>query len=135
MVPSNSVARAREISALVSLPNAIAAKYDPSNEEAWVGLGTAQLQSNQVKEAIQSLTQSLKIYPANGQALSFLGLAYAESGQLESAIAYLNQSLQANPNNPQAYYYLGMIYQQKGDKETAQRYFDVVKQFQQGGQK
>lgn len=114
---------------------AIAAKYDPSNEEAWVGLGTAQLQSNQVKEAIQSLTQSLKIYPANGQALSFLGLAYAESGQLESAIAYLNQSLQANPNNPQAYYYLGMIYQQKGDKETAQRYFDVVKQFQQGGQK
>ncbi len=66
--------------------------------------------------------------------MSFLGLAYAQSGQIESAIAYLNQSLQANPGNPQAYYYLGMIYQQKGDKGTAQRYFDVVKQFQQGGQ-
>ncbi|MBA2407196.1 MAG: tetratricopeptide repeat protein [Chitinophagales bacterium] len=111
-----------------------AAKYDPSNEEAWVGLGTAQLQLNKIKDAIQSLSQSLRIYPANAQAMSFLGLAYAQSGQIESAIAYLNQSLQANPGNPQAYYYLGMIYQQKGDKGTAQRYFDVVKQFQQGGQ-
>ncbi|MBA2422214.1 MAG: glycosyltransferase [Chitinophagales bacterium] len=108
-----------------------AAKYDPLNEEAWVGLGNAQLQLNKIKDAIQSLSQSLRIFPANAQTMSLLGLAYAQSGQTESAIAYLNQSLQVNPDNPQAYYYLGMIYQQKGDQETAQRYFDVVKQFQQ----
>jgi glycosyltransferase involved in cell wall biosynthesis len=71
--------------------------YDPKNEEAWVGLGTAQLQNNKPKEAIQSLAQSLKIYPGNASALSFLGLAYAQTGELESAIAYLSESLKVNP--------------------------------------
>ncbi len=112
----------------------LAVKYDPKNEEALTGLGTAQLQLNEPQKAIQSITQSLQVYPANFAALSLLGLAYAQSGKTEQAIQLLNQSLQSNPNNPQAYYYLGLIYQQKGDNATAQRYFDVVKQFQQSGQ-
>ncbi|MBX7107831.1 MAG: glycosyltransferase [Chitinophagales bacterium] len=112
----------------------LAVKYDPKNEEALAGLGTAQLQLNDPQKAIQSITQSLQIYPANFTALSLLGLAYAQAGKTEQAIQLLNQSLQSNPNNPQAYYYLGLIYQQKGDNATAQRYFDVVKQFQQAGQ-
>jgi tetratricopeptide (TPR) repeat protein len=111
-----------------------AVQYDSKDEEAWTGLGTVQLQTNQVQQAIQSFTQALKIYPGNSSALSYIGLAYAQSGQVESAIAYLNESLKSNPNNPQVYYYLGLIYQQKGDKETAQRYFDIVKQFQKGGE-
>lgn len=110
---------------------AIAVKYDPKNEEALAGLGTAQLQLNQPDKAIQSITQSLQIYPANFSTLSMLGLAYAQTGKTDQAIRLLNQSLEANPNNPQPYYYLGLIYQQKGDNETAKRYFDVVKQFQQ----
>lgn len=112
----------------------LAVKYDPKNEEALAGLGTAQLQLNDPQKAIQSITQSLQIYPANFTAVSLLGLAYAQAGKTEQAIQLLNQSLQSNPNNPQAYYYLGLIYQQKGDNATAQRYFDVVKQFQQAGQ-
>ena len=108
--------------------------YDAKNEEAWVGLGTSQLQMNDPQKAIKSFTESLKIYPADASALSYLGLSYAQAGQLESAISYLNESLKSNPNNPQAYYYLGLIYQQKGDEATAKRYFDVVKQFEQGRQ-
>ncbi|MGB3077016.1 MAG: glycosyltransferase [Chitinophagales bacterium] len=111
-----------------------AVQYDPKNEEALAGLGTSQLQLNEPQKAIQSITQSLQVYPANFTALSLLGLAYAQSGKTEQAIQLLNQSLEANPNNPQPYYYLGLIYQQKGDNATAQRYFDVVKQFQQAGQ-
>lgn len=111
-----------------------AVQYDPKNEEALAGLGTAQLQLNEPARAIQSLTQSLQVYPANYSILSLLGFAYAQTGQTAQAIQLLNQSLEANPNNPQAYYYLGIIYQQKGDNATAKRYFDVVKQFQQTGQ-
>jgi predicted Zn-dependent protease len=108
----------------------IAIKYEPLNEETWTGLALAQLQQHKLKDAINSLQQSLKIYPENSQATSMLGLAYAQSGDAQNGIAYLTQSVQQNPNNPQAYYYLAMIYQQMGDREKAQYYMNIVKQFQ-----
>lgn len=113
----------------------LAVQYDPKNEEALTGLGTAQLNLNKPADAITSLTRALQIYPADFGALSLLGLSYAQIGKTEQAIQLLNQSLEANPNNPQPYYYLGLIYQQKGDQATAKRYFDVVNQFQQAGKK
>ncbi|HLX65041.1 MAG TPA: tetratricopeptide repeat protein [Planctomycetota bacterium] len=63
-----------------------ASKMMPKDEDAWFYLGWAQLNSSMLKEAVESFSQSLKIYPRNQSAISGMATAALESKQYDKAI-------------------------------------------------
>ncbi|MFN9320676.1 MAG: tetratricopeptide repeat protein, partial [Chitinophagales bacterium] len=96
----------------------------------------AQLNSNQPNEAVQSLSNALKISPENMMAKNYLAYAYLQSGNLPYAQSVLMNLIEENPNMPDPYRLLAQIYQQQGNGAMAQQYMSIYQQItgQMGGQ-
>lgn len=65
-------------------------------------LGELRLERQQAREAIEALTEAVRLLPDDGQALSALARAYLLLGDRESAVKHLRKALQEAPFNSEA---------------------------------
>jgi tetratricopeptide (TPR) repeat protein len=75
-----------------------AAELMPKDEDAWYYLGIAQVNTGHLKDAIESLTKSVKIYNLNHVALAGLGLAEFHAAEYEKSMDAYEKAYQAFRN-------------------------------------
>jgi tetratricopeptide (TPR) repeat protein len=67
-----------------------AIEFDPDYADAYVGLGNAYLQTNNLDGGIFCLEKALKIQPGQGPVIYNLGMAYFLKGDKQRALGYFN---------------------------------------------
>ena len=89
-------------------------KARPSDSEALLLLGQAQLANGKHADAVTTLRRYLTLLPKDGRALAALGQALADSGQLLSGIEQLEHA----GDSPEALSMLGQLYLRKVPPDT-----------------
>ncbi|NND32400.1 MAG: phospholipid carrier-dependent glycosyltransferase [Saprospiraceae bacterium] len=91
----------------------------PDNEMAWIGLGMAHLNRNQLPQAKIALDQAIKIVPDNQNALNFMGYYHYTAGNLNEARPYFIKAAELHQTNSTAFYYLGRIEMMQNNHSAA----------------
>ena len=68
-----------------------AIEIDPEYAEAYVGLGNAYLQTNNLEGGIYCLEKALEIQPDQGPVIYNLGMAYFNKGDKDKALSYFTR--------------------------------------------
>ncbi len=89
------------------------------NARAVLESGVNQIQNGKYKEAIESLTQAIKIDPNLGQAYYHRCSAYLQTSDYQQALADCNLALEQNSKNFEAHLNRGLIYYRLGLLEAA----------------
>ncbi len=97
-----------------ALPEALKAfeesvQSDPSNADAWCGLGAAYRQSIQLEEARRCYDRALEIDPSNLHALTNIGELHLVKGDARGALGYFERVLEQAP----------LFYEALGNRTTA----------------
>jgi tetratricopeptide (TPR) repeat protein len=87
----------------------IESQNHPDNEMAWIGLGMAHLNRNQLPQAKIALDRAIAIVPDNQNALNFLGYYHFTVGNLNEAKPIFTKAGKLHQTNATAFYYLGRI--------------------------
>lgn len=85
-------------------------KSEPSNAEAWFGLGVAYTNLKSYNDAIEAFRQALRINPEYADAWYNLGSTYGNLNRYDDAIEAYRQALRINPEHALAWYNLGSTY-------------------------
>lgn len=91
----------------------------PNNDLAWVNLGQAYLNNNQLEEAKAAAEKTLEISPDDAQANNLIGMYYLYKEDAGRAKAQFELSIKREASNPSAWYYLALIAKQQNDSQTA----------------
>ncbi len=86
---------------------------------AWVHLGQAQLEINDLDGARDSFTSALALTPANAAALSGMAGVHLRLREYEAAIEALGQAIASDAQAKQLHYQLAMAYRQAGNMGKA----------------
>lgn len=70
---------------------------DPSNDQAWTGLGVLLYGEGKAVEAVSALTSAMKINPREDRADLFLGLSEADLGHCDKATPILTRHFESGP--------------------------------------
>jgi tetratricopeptide (TPR) repeat protein len=81
----------------------------PTFAEAWLNLGLARFQQNDLDSAIPALEKSLQLKPKIRGPNLFLGIAYYRRNDYAAAAAALERETQADPGNADALMWLGIV--------------------------
>lgn len=103
-----------------------AVNYDSRNEQTYIGLAQAYLNTNQPDLAQDALQKSLNIYPDNAMPLNMLGVIYLRKQEYDRAILTFDKLIKLNPGFDYAYLNTGVAYAQKGDLDNAIRYLQFA---------
>jgi len=95
----------------------------PNHSNAYVALGFAYAEENDLNKAREHLVKALDIDPDNSYALKNLGGIWGKLGDNFKALYYLRKPFTSNPADPFTAYGLGVTYQELGDLESADRWF------------
>ena len=96
-----------------------AMKYDPTNAEAYHGLGLAYGKMKQVHGAIPQFQRAIELNPNFADAYCNLGLAYFKMQQEQLAREKLQEALRVNPNHGPTHMALGEYFRNKDDNRRA----------------
>jgi tetratricopeptide (TPR) repeat protein len=94
-VPVKSPDEMRQLEAL--------AKANPSNKDAWIELGNAQMDSRMYAQAILSYQHVLELDPKNVDVRVDMGTCYRGAGQPEKALEEYRRAIKINPRHPNAH--------------------------------
>ena len=97
----------------------------PQSAQARNNLGGALLVRGQVDEAIEQLSEALRLDPAHAEAHSNLGVALARRGRWDEAVEQYQEALRLDPRQTQAYSNLGNALLQQGRVREAIVQFDA----------
>jgi tetratricopeptide (TPR) repeat protein len=114
-------------------------KKEPNNIQAWIALGTVQLNwadsyrnSNQnqkarskYEDAINTFRHVLQVEPNNPPVRTKLGYIYFILGSSDKAITEFLQAISLNPDYPDAHYYLGVVLYVHQDFKNALKQFKI----------
>jgi len=103
----------------------LAAKQDPNDARAQLGLGNVYLDQGRFKEAVDAYQQTLKLKKDYGDAFQPLSYSLAQLGRFNEAADVLKQALEYDPNNAEIYNNLAFSYGQ------AERYPEAIEASQQ----
>ncbi|MGI8835244.1 MAG: tetratricopeptide repeat protein [Pyrinomonadaceae bacterium] len=103
----------------------LAAKQDPNDARAHLGLGNVYLDQGRFKEAVDAYQQALKVKKDYGDAFQPLSYSLAQLGRFPEAIDALKQALVYDPNNAEIYNNLAFSY------GHAERYPEAIESSQQ----
>jgi tetratricopeptide (TPR) repeat protein len=105
----------------------LAAVRDRSNfAQAYEGLGIAQAESHEYREALANLERARALGSSNAVLLSYQGLAVGNLGDRAKAIELYLRALELKPDYAMARLNLAMTYQQMGQRENALRQFSML---------
>jgi predicted O-linked N-acetylglucosamine transferase (SPINDLY family) len=89
--------------------------------DAWLGLGTVYLQTEQYQDARNGIEKAIALEPDDLTYYYYLGLALEKLGQFEQAIAaYQRTCAEPNAKTIEAYNNLGLLYQGQGTYTQAE---------------
>eukprot|EP00736_Rhodelphis_marinus_P006544 Rmarinus@m.4246 len=83
-------------------------REDPSNVDAWMLLGGAQVHSSDISGAIESFTEASRLRPEDPSVHFNLGIAYMGTSA-EKALNSMRRCLELNPHNPLATMYMALL--------------------------
>lgn len=89
---------------------------------AWIRLGDAQLELEELEAAAASYERALELEAGSPAALYGLGYIAYSLGQFERAIAAFERVLELDPQADRVHYLLGMAYREQGDAERARQH-------------
>ena len=95
----------------------------PKHPLGWKALGNLLLSQGRPAEALDPLSNTVKLAPSDTQAQHNLGIAFLELGRYGEAEEYLRQALAINPDYAQAHCNLGVIFLEVGNFEEAEASF------------
>ncbi|MDX2349759.1 MAG: tetratricopeptide repeat protein [Porticoccus sp.] len=99
---------------------------DSSNVHGLNLLGMVCVNTGRHEEAVQLITQALKIKPVDPQAHGNMGLAYQRMENLELAEQHFRKSIEINPNNPAIWNSLGNVLREKGQASDAVKIYESI---------
>jgi tetratricopeptide (TPR) repeat protein len=88
----------------------LAAKQDPNDARAQLGLGNVYLDQGRYQDAVAAYQQTLKVKPDYGDAFQPLSYALAQLGRYPEAAEILQQALKVDPDNAEIYNNLAFTY-------------------------
>lgn len=91
----------------------------PNHPFGWKALANALLRQGRLEEAIEPLSQSVRLAPDDFQARNNLGSVYLELGRLDLAEANFRQALSFKPDYAEAHNNLGIALLERGAVEDA----------------
>lgn len=97
---------------------------DGSNIHGLNLLGMVCVNTGRHEEAVQLITQALKINPADAQAYGNLGLAYQRMGNLELAELHFRKSIEMGSNTPTIFNSLGNVLRKMGQAHEAVKVYE-----------
>ena len=97
---------------------------DNSNIHGLNLLGMVCVNTGRQEEAVQLITQALKINPADAQAHGNLGLAYQRMGNLVLAERHFRKSIEIDANKPTLWNSLGNVLREKGQASDAIKVYE-----------
>jgi tetratricopeptide (TPR) repeat protein len=103
-----------------------ATEADPTDPEAWSGLGSCYVGLNHPEDAVAAFRQAVQANPRNEAAHFRLANFYSRMGRFEEAISGYREALVINPQFEAAYFSLGLIYAQIGRYAEAKDAFEAV---------
>lgn len=123
--PRTRVSKGAALVALKRYPEAVAEyqtviRMDPTQPDAYYGLGNIAYKIGNLQEAIRQYRQALAVRPEYTNALNNLGGIYIEQKDWDNAIATLRQSVEQRPDFPESYYNLAGAEEKKGLKQQAE---------------
>lgn len=125
-----------DFTAAVAIFSQLAKEYPKSRyvNEAWLMLGRAEMQTNQLPDAITNLGRAAEAEPGlAGKANYYMGQAYARRGNYKAAIASMQKILNRYPDSglaDDAAYWLGYYQEQIGDtKEALLSYYNLINKY------
>jgi tetratricopeptide (TPR) repeat protein len=87
-------------------------------------LGMVCVNTGRHEEAVQLITQALKIKPVDAQAHGNIGLAYQRMEKLALAEHHFRKSIEINANNPAMWNSLGNVLREKGQASEAVKVYE-----------
>jgi eukaryotic-like serine/threonine-protein kinase len=91
-----------------------AVQLDPTNDQAYTGLASAERHLNKLDEAEKTYQQVIQLRPQYAGAYMNLGAFYAEQQQLEKASAMFSRAVAVAPDSYRGYSNLGAVYAYEG---------------------
>ena len=96
---------------------------NPHSSRAQYNLGSDLGRQGNLKEAIDHLSEALRLKPDYTKAHNNLGLALFKQGNLEQAANHFSAALRIQPGNSAAHYNLGLVMEKKGHIEVAVNHY------------
>lgn len=101
---------------------------DPTNLEAWHGLGSVCQHQGKIEEAIAAYQHAVAIAPHDATAQVDMALAWASVGQLALAVSHLRAAIRIDPRRPEVYRYLAeTLARQKDWQQSGAAYYECLK--------
>jgi tetratricopeptide (TPR) repeat protein len=109
-----------------TLPRAVAAFQQaallaPDWPEAWLSLGIAAYQLDDLELAVRAFREALRLEPENPQAHLNLGSVLCELGALEEAVGHLRVATELDPQCADAQLNLALAFEKQADSRAARR--------------
>jgi tetratricopeptide (TPR) repeat protein len=98
-----------------------AAALVPDWTDAWLSLGAALYQTDQLDESVQAFREALRLEPENPRVHLHLGSVLCELGHMAEAVAHLRTATELDPKSPDAHLNLALAYEKSRDVRAAQR--------------
>jgi len=91
----------------------------PQSFRAQYNLGSNLTRQGNLKEAIDHLSEALRLKPDYTEAHNNLGMAFFQQGNLDQAANHFSAALRVQPGNSAVHYNLGLIMEKKGYLQSA----------------
>jgi tetratricopeptide (TPR) repeat protein len=98
----------------------------PDFAQAFEGLGIAQVESGEYRNALSNLERARALGSLNPALLNYQAVALGYVGNFKTAIQLYRQALELKPDYGAARLNLAMAYQKTGDREAARREFKLL---------
>jgi Flp pilus assembly protein TadD len=91
----------------------------PEDAEALTGLAQIEIEANQSTQAVQHLTEAIRVDPSLANAHEQLARAHAQSGDLQGALAELEKAVQLKPDDATIHSGLSQVLAATGSLQQA----------------
>ena len=82
---------------------------NPSNVDAWIGLGNNYFDTQQYEKSIQAYKKSLELKPDNADVWTDMGIMYRRSGRPEEAVKAFDKAIEVDPKHQMSRYNKGIV--------------------------
>jgi tetratricopeptide (TPR) repeat protein len=103
-----------------------ATEIDPSDSEAWSGLGSCYAGLNDPEDAIAAYKQAIENNPRDEAARFHLGTYFVKLGRLEEAIDAYRGAIAISPQSEAAHFNLGLVLSRLGRFDESRQAFETV---------
>jgi tetratricopeptide (TPR) repeat protein len=103
-----------------------ATEADPSDADAWSGLGSCYAGLDHPEDAIRAYQQAIAADPGDGAAHLHLGNYLSRLGRWTEAEAAYQAAIAINPRFEAAYFNLGLVFSRQGRHEEGRQAFESV---------